>query len=234
MLLRISIKTFSFLALILFVFTANATNYYLSNSGNDANPGTDPSAPWQTLNKLNSFKNLKPGDNVLFKRGDTFYGSITVSNSGTAGNPITFSTYGVGENPVITGFTNVTKWTNLGNNIWESSDAVSTLSTCNMVAVNGVNTPMGRYPNTGYLPFQTHSGSTSITSSSLKGSSDWSGAEVVIRTNQWTLERKIIKVESGDKITYSATNYEPTDGFGFFIQNDARTLDSLNEYKLLK
>ncbi|HSV11305.1 MAG TPA: hypothetical protein VLI68_11070, partial [Hanamia sp.] len=137
MLLRISIKTFGLLTFILFVFTANATNYYLSTSGDDANTGTDPSAPWQTLSKLNSFKNLKPGDNVWFKRGDTFYGSITVSNSGTAGNPITFSAYGTGENPVITGFTNITKWTNLGNNIWESANALSTLPTCNMVVING-------------------------------------------------------------------------------------------------
>src|SRR5665647_3751472 len=123
MLLRTPIKTLCLLAFVLFAFTANATNYYLSHSGNDANSGTDPSSPWKTLDKLNSFKTLKPGDNVLFKRGDTFYGSITVSNSGTDGNPITFGAYGTGENPVITGFTNVTNWTNLGENIWESTSA---------------------------------------------------------------------------------------------------------------
>src|SRR5665647_1171313 len=82
-------KTLLLLLFIIFSVAVNATNYYLSNSGNDNNTGTDPSAPWKTLDKLNSFKNLKPGDNVLFKRGDTFYGSIRVSNSGAAGNPIT-------------------------------------------------------------------------------------------------------------------------------------------------
>ena len=107
----------------------------------------------------------------MFKRGDTFYGSLTIKNSGSSGNPITFSAYGTGAKPVITGFTAVTAWTNKGGNIWESTNAVSTLSTCNMVVVNGVNTPMGRYPNSdaaksGYLPFQSHSGTTSITSSS--------------------------------------------------------------------
>src|SRR5665647_3603352 len=114
MLLRTPIKTLCLLAFVLFAFTANATNYYLSHSGNDASPGTDPSAPWKTLDKLNSFKTLKPGDNVLFKRGDTFYGSITVSNSGAAGNPITYGAYGTGINPIITGFTTVSSWTNLG------------------------------------------------------------------------------------------------------------------------
>jgi hypothetical protein len=230
MLLRISIKVFGLLALILFAFTATATNYYLSNSGNDANSGTDSSAPWQTLNKLNSFKNLKPGDNVLFRRGDTFYGSITVSNSGTAGNPITYGAYGAGGNPVISGFTNVTKWTDLGNNIWESMDPVSTLPTCNMVLINGVNTAMGRWPNSGYLTFQSHVGKTSVTSSDLKGASNWTGAEVAIRSTQWTLERQKITSQSGATLTYPLMNYEPANGFGFFIQNDVRTLDQQNEW----
>jgi hypothetical protein len=231
MLLRISIKTFGLLAFILFVFTANATNYYLSTSGNDANSGMDPSSPWQTLNKLNSFKNLKPGDDVLFNRGDTFYGSITISNSGTAGNPITFGAYGTGENPIITGFTNVTKWTNLGNNIWESTDPVSTLSTCNMVVINGVNTAMGRWPNSGYLTFQSHTGKSSISSNNLTGSPNWSGAEIVIRSSQWTLDRVSVASQIEGELSYYPTlTYEPTDGFGFFLQNDPRTLDQQNEW----
>jgi parallel beta-helix repeat protein len=229
MLLRKSFKILGIFWLILFAFKANATNYYLSNSGNDANSGTDPSAPWQTLSKLNSFKNLKPGDNVLFKRGDTFYGSITVSNSGTAGNPITYGAYDAGEKPVISGFTTVSKWTNLGGNIWESTNTVSALSTCNMVVVNGVNTPMGRYPNSGYLTFQSHNGNTSITSSSLTGTPDWTGAEVVIRSSQWTLERKLITSQSSGTLSYSASILIPTNGFGLFIQNDVRTLDTENE-----
>lgn len=231
MLLKIFLKTFSLLVFILFVFTANATNYYLANSGNDANSGTDPSDPWQTLNKLNSFNNLKPGDNVLFKRGDAFYGSITVSNSGTAGNPITFSAYGTGENPIITGFTNVTKWTNLGNNIWESTYPVSTLPTCNIVVVNGVNTAMGRWPNTGYLTYHSHTGNNSITSTALIGNTIWTGAEIVIRKNHFIIDRSNITSQSIGTLDYSkGSNYSPTNGFGFFIQNDIRTLDTANEW----
>src|SRR5665647_1611889 len=101
MLLKIPIKTLFLLTFIFFAFTARATNYYLSNSGNDANSGTDPSSPWQTLNKLNSFKNQKPGDNVLFKRGDTFYGTLTVSSAGSSENQITLGAYGTGTKPII-------------------------------------------------------------------------------------------------------------------------------------
>ncbi|HEY5371944.1 MAG TPA: right-handed parallel beta-helix repeat-containing protein [Hanamia sp.] len=237
MLLKISIKIFGLLCFVLFVFTANATNYYLSNSGNDANTGTDPSAPWQTLNKLNSFKNLKPGDNVLFNRGDTFYGSITISNSGTAGNPITFGAYGAGENPIITGFTNVTKWTNLGNNIWKSTDPVSTLSMCNMVVINGVNTAMGRWPNTTLLSYETHTGDTSITSSALTGTQDWTGAELAMYVTTYYIGRHPIirqyegtlnyKFDAGDGGIQNAPGYFTP---SFFIQNDPRTLDTLNEW----
>ena len=44
-----------------------------------------------------------PGDQILFRRGDKFTGGITVTKSGTAGNPLTFGSYGVGELPEITG-----------------------------------------------------------------------------------------------------------------------------------
>ena len=89
---------FSFSLMVFFTifsFSAFATTYYLSSSsGNDNNSGTDPSSPWRTIDKLNSFYNLRPGDNVLFKRGDTFYGGIVVNNSGSSGSPITYGAYG--------------------------------------------------------------------------------------------------------------------------------------------
>ena len=153
-----------------------------------------------------------------------------------SGSPITYSSYGTGEKPIITGFTTVSAWTNIGGNIWESTNAVSTLSTCNMVIINGVNAPMGRYPNAdaangGYLTFQSHSGTTSITSSSLSGTHNWTGAELVIRLNRWTIDIMPITGQSGGTLTYGGgAKYEPTNAYGFFIQNDAGTLDQQNEW----
>ena len=185
MLNRTPMKMQLLLSFILFGLTANAKTYYISNSGNDGNSGTDPSTAWQTINKVNSFGSFAPGDSILFNRGDTFYGSISISNSGSLGNPITFGAYGSGANPVITGFTTVSAWTNLGSNIWESTLSVSTLPSCNMVKINGVNTPMGRYPNAGYLPFQSDNNSSYITSSSLTGTPNWTGADVVIKKDRY-------------------------------------------------
>jgi hypothetical protein len=228
-------KVIPSLMLVCISIFSMATTYYVSSTGNDSNSGITSDQPWQTLTKVNS-RTFVAGDQILFQRGSTFYGSLTIKNSGTSGNPISFGAYGTGESPVITGFTTILAWTNLGSNIWESTSAISTLATLNMVSVNNVNTPMGRFPNadvtnSGYLTFQSHSGNTSITSSSLTGTPNWTGAEVVIRPNRWILNRAAISSNTGGTLVFSpATTYAPIDGFGFFIQNDARTLDSQNEW----
>ncbi|RNI33355.1 T9SS C-terminal target domain-containing protein [Hanamia caeni] len=221
----------------IFSFSAFATTYYLSSSsGNDNNSGTDAASPWRSIDKLNSFNNLRPGDYVLFKRGDTFYGGIRVNNSGSSGNPITFGAYGSGNKPIITGFTNVTSWTNLGGNIWESSNGVSSLPYTNMVSVNGVNTAMGRYPNstgpnTGYLTIQSHSGDNAITAVGGLGSNNWSGAGILIRKQRYALERGTIVSQSGNTLNYTDPGIDtPQDGFGFFIQDDPKTLDVNGEW----
>jgi len=232
MLNRETMRSLLLLSFIIFIFgiTASAKTYYISNSGNDANAGTDPSAPWQTIKKLNSVS-LSPGDNVLFNCGDTFYGSIIISNSGSSGAPITYGSYGTGAKPVITGFTTVTSWTNLGGNIWGSASVISSLSYCNMVSVNGVNTGMGRYPNKGYLTYQSYSGNTSITSSSLKGTPNWTGASVAIKKLRYVITVGSITAQSGGTLTYTDDAlYTPSDNFGLFIQNDKRTLDTANEW----
>lgn len=210
-----------------------ATTYYVSNTGNDANSGLTADQPWKNLSKVNT-TTLKAGDNVLFERGSIFYGSLTVNQSGTPGNPITFGAYGTGENPEITGFTTVDGWTDLGNNIWESTSSVSNLSTANMVVINGVNTAMGRYPNAdteegGFLRIDSSPSSVSLTNSTLTGTPDWTGAELVIRSNDWTIEKRKIIGQNGSLITY-AISCDPPKHYGFFIQNDPKTLDQQNEW----
>jgi parallel beta-helix repeat protein len=211
-------------------FNASATNYYFSAAGSDYNSGTDPSSAFKTLNKLNSLY-LQPGDYVYFRRGDSFYGTINITRSGTAASPIRFGAYGSGAKPVITGFTSVTSWTSLGGNIWESTSAISGLPYTNMVSINGGNTPMGRYPNSGYLTFQSHNGNTSITSSALSSYPNWTGAEVAIRKVRYAIETGTITSHSGSTLYFTDEKlYTPKDNFGFFIQDDSRTLDVQNEW----
>lgn len=76
--------------------------YYVSSSytGSIANGGS--TTPWKSMSSINQSV-LVPGDSVLFKRGDTFTGSINITKSGTSGNPITWGAYGTGNKPLFTG-----------------------------------------------------------------------------------------------------------------------------------
>ena len=139
------LKNALIIAFLLFSTIASATDYYVSSSGNDANNGLSSSTSWKSITKVNSaFSTMKPGDRILFNRGDIFYGTIIVAASGSAGNPIFIGAYGTGNNPIITGFTTISEWTNEGNGIY--SKVITSEAQTNMVTIDGVNIGMGRYP----------------------------------------------------------------------------------------
>jgi parallel beta-helix repeat protein len=222
--------------LVLNSMLSMSATYYVSNSGNDSNSGLTTGLAWQTITKVNA-TTFSAGDQILFERGGTFYGGITINQSGTSGNPIIFGAYGTGVNPVISGFTNVTAWKSMGGNIWESTSAVSTLSTCNVVVINGKNVGMGRFPNStdvvgenkGYLiRVEDLVSKITIENAALSGI-NWTGAEVVTRTHHTRIDRRVISSHSGSIITFPIIS-NIGNRAGFFIQNDIRTLDSQNEW----
>jgi len=87
---------FSFRQFLLF-----AETYYVdATSGNDDSTGTSVATAWQTIAKVNA-QTLVPGDQILLKHGGTWTEDIVVPDDGTSGNPITFSTYGSGDNPIV-------------------------------------------------------------------------------------------------------------------------------------
>ena len=182
---------------LVFSTLASATTYYISSAGNDAANGLSDATSWRSIAKLNSvLPTLKPGDRILFKRGDTFYGSLKISKSGSAGSPITIGAYGTGKRPVISGFTTISSWTNENGGIY--SKVITCASSPEMVTIDGVQKAMGRYPNQGWLFNNGHSGDTSISCPDLNSSViNWTGAEVVQRKGRRTLiDRSIIKNHS--------------------------------------
>jgi len=222
---------------------ARASNYYFSSTlGNDDRPprqAQNPSTPWKTLSKLNAyFSSLEPGDQVLLKRGDIFYGSIVVSSSGTASAPIVIGAYGSGNKPVITSLVTLSGWSanDTYKGVYGSTPVSSVGSNVNMVLLNGQVQPLGRYPNSdaannGYLIFESHLGTASITDNELSSPINWTGAELVLRSKRWVLDRDLITSQSGNTIFYNASSkYEPHDKYGYFIQNDIKTLDQRGEW----
>lgn len=79
------------------------TTYYVdSAAGNDSASGTTTSTAWKSLAKVNA-ADLKPGSQVLFKRGGSWTGTLTLAESGSPEAPITIGAYGSGALPKIGG-----------------------------------------------------------------------------------------------------------------------------------
>jgi len=88
----------------------SATNYYVKNGGNDAASGTSDATAWAHHPWMSTWTGhvvLVAGDNVFMKRGGTWSIStpsasyMTVGQSGSSGNPITTTSYGTGNKPII-------------------------------------------------------------------------------------------------------------------------------------
>jgi hypothetical protein len=83
------------LLILLMVVSGWSATYYVSTSGNDSNDGLSPSAPWQTVAKINS--GLSKGDTVRFKCNGDWWNSRIV----TPVDSIYYSSYGEGAKPRI-------------------------------------------------------------------------------------------------------------------------------------
>ncbi|HLL87663.1 MAG TPA: right-handed parallel beta-helix repeat-containing protein, partial [Tepidisphaeraceae bacterium] len=81
-----------------------AAYYFDPTVGNDANPTNTPSTPWATIAKANTL-DLNAGDQLLFKGGKTFGGSLslTAEDGGTAANPVVVGSYGTGRATIDAG-----------------------------------------------------------------------------------------------------------------------------------
>lgn len=234
-------RIFLIISLLLIALSSEAVNYFVSSAGNDGNSGTSTGATWLTPSRVNS-ATLNPGDSVFFNRGNIFYGALVVSHSGTSANPIYYGAYGAGAQPVITGFQTVGAWTSLGGNVWQSTAAVTNgPALVNFVTVGGKSVAMGRFPNagTGYIQFQSHSGSTQITSSGITGTPSYVGADIIIRNDKFIIDRDSVTAQSGGTVTFTTgtglpyvngLGYPLLDGWGFFFQNSPLTLDTAGEW----
>ncbi len=209
------------------------TTYYVAAIGSDINNGRSASTPFQSLAQVNRLL-LQPGDSVLFRRGDTFRGSLTIGQSGLAGRPIVVDAYGTGSKPVLAGSVALTNWTNLGNNTWQTTCAACG-DRVTGVYRNDTALPLGRYPNAdapnqGRLTVQSHIGTGELTSKQPL-TTDWTGAEVVVQATQWIIDRAPITRQNDRTLTLAnQSRYELTDTRWFFIQNHPATLDQPGEW----
>ncbi|MBO7148733.1 MAG: S-layer homology domain-containing protein [Clostridia bacterium] len=89
------------------------TAYYISSTGNDSADGLTPETAWKSLSKVSDADFLKPGDAVLFKRGDIFR---TASSLKTKAG-VTYSAYGSGAKPKLVGSIDAS-----AKSLWEKTE----------------------------------------------------------------------------------------------------------------
>ena len=94
------VNIFDFLALKKLIVASNSYAeisrivYYVdASNGSDKNTGTSPTSAFKTLKKVNSLF-LKSGDQVLFKSGESWTGTLDITHGGTASNPVIYGKYG--------------------------------------------------------------------------------------------------------------------------------------------
>lgn len=215
--------------LVLTTSICYSKTYFISAAGSDNNDGLSKTKPWKTISKVNTAV-LFTGDTILFRSGDTFYGSLSPSVSG-----LMYSSYGGNIKPVITGLTTISNWTSIGGNIWEAV-VPGGLATLNLVIINGILTPMGRYPNAntnngGYNTYESFVNTTSITDDQLAATPDFTNADVVIRKADFATIRTTINSHIGNTLNFSIpAGVSLTKGYGYFIENSIETLDQNGEW----
>ncbi len=87
-----------------FINVHSRTFYVDARSGNDTYTGLSPNNAWKTLKQVNSFT-FQPGDSILFKSSQEWFGMLYPKGSGTEKKPIVISKYGGPEKPKIHGKT---------------------------------------------------------------------------------------------------------------------------------
>lgn len=94
----------------------NKKTYYVSSNGTSKD-GTDINDPIN-LETLNT-KKIKTGDTILFKSGDTFFGTLNLSIADVDDKYVTISNYGEGDLPTISTYKYISNgWEKYSDNIY--------------------------------------------------------------------------------------------------------------------
>lgn len=229
-------KLITILALLVSTYTFATKHYFSSSTGNDITGTGTTVLPWASLAKASTALST---DTVYFKAGDTFAGQLK-----PASNSTTFDSYGVGANPIISGFISIPSWTLVSGSIYKATPnaGFKPNHNCNVLTINGVPQAVGRTPNVG--SYFTYSGltTTTITSASFAGAfAVMKGAEVVMKNNSYSASKGTITSQSGTTLTYARTyaidnaiyatpSPTATTNYGCFLQRFVGSLDQQGEW----
>ena len=223
-------KRLIIIPLILLSLLLNATVYHFAPDGNDATGDGSIETPYQTLAKATSMQaSLSPGDSVLFERGGTYTGTLTIGKSGTSGSPVYYGAYGTGDDPVFTGLTDISgAWVNVSGNLYYKE--VTTAEDIRYMFIDGAFRDMGKFPKTGTYAITGMDASRLYLQDSVNlvfVDDYWNGAEVVVRSSRFSLERRVISDydSTNHRIIFASAIVKSSGaGYGYLIQNHTNCL----------
>lgn len=129
------VKKILLLIFLLFPLSTLGTTYYIDPTCESSGDGTTTTCgengPFKTWGEVT----WTAGNTYSQKGGTTYYGTITVGASGTAGNPITINSYGTGK-AIINGMVENAKET------WTENDPSAGIYSHAAAAYNGYNYPL--------------------------------------------------------------------------------------------
>lgn len=170
--------------------------------------------PIKTIYQLNRV--LTTNDTVLFRRGESFPGELRLLSG------CYVSSYGSGAKPILTGLQTVAGWQRVSGDTFEAKAPASMV-----VLRNGQQQQPARWPNTGYIPYQSAT-ATSVTSSALTGK--YNIPEAVIKKVRWAIDRQIA-TQLGTTLTFTnPSGYTGKPGFGLFLQGLPEFIDVTGEW----
>jgi hypothetical protein len=103
---------------------------------------------------------------------------------------IVIGAYGTGINQLYLGLKLLSSWVNEGSGIYSST--VTCETNPNLITINGKQYGMGRYPNAGTdLIYESCNTNVSITDDQLTSTPNWTGAEAVIRKNEFSFRSDV-------------------------------------------
>ncbi|MBX9600528.1 MAG: right-handed parallel beta-helix repeat-containing protein [Bryobacteraceae bacterium] len=234
--LRGGLRSFALVAAALQAFAQSPApaTLYVSPRGDDRNSGVTPAHAWRSLDRVQQAIDggvFASGGLVLLERGGVYPGRLAISGR----KDFALSSYGAGALPEITGLARLANWERVDGHRWRS--------VCNECAQapsilirDGRTLPLARWPNSdapdgGYRFYRSASGSISITDPRLPSGIDWTGAEVVLRTAPWILDRLPVISHRGAVLTFGRpATYSIPEGFGYFLQNHPAALDRDGEW----
>ncbi len=224
-----------------------ATSYYVSSSQGTDSAGGEILHPFQTISKVNSLA-LLPGDEVLFKCGDTWNGEmLIIRESGSSDQAILFGSYPTKDcvnRPVFSGSLPIDGWSIYSGNIYEAHLASGNNEGLfnygiNQLFRNGIRLAMGRWPNIesgnpGYSFVDAQPESNKLTDTELP-LLDWTGGVMHIMGMRWYFLNRIITATEGKSLSLNQdvtcwNGCDDNGGWGYFINNNLNTLDKDGEW----